>query len=465
MMNLSTWAQFAQGTLIGEDCTVSTLCTDSRNLQAGDVFVALKGPNFDGHTYLAEVAARGAVAAVVEHINEALNLPQIVVADTVQALGRIASGWRAQQFQGVLFAITGSCGKTTVKGLLKSICEQAGSTLATVGNLNNHLGVPLTLMQLRPSHQFAVVEMGASGPGEIAYLTQLAQPDVALVTNVLPAHVEGFGSLAAIRQEKLRIFDGLSLGLNNGLGAEGTAVINLDDAYASDALKHTGRKIAFSLNPPTTTAEHAGYKLSYAAQAQPKASGAWAFDWWIDGTHTHIELAVLGKHNLANALGAATMAHAAGIPTAAIQAGLAAFCGEKGRMQAKTTPTGALLIDDTYNANPGSVASAIAYLAERPGLRVLVLGDMKELGPNALDEHMAIGQLAASAGIQQLFTLGELSAASSEAFGPGAVHCSSHETLIAALQPLMTQNVVCLVKGSRSMRMERIVEALMVSDS
>lgn len=450
MMNLASWAEAAQGTLIGENRSARSVCIDSRTLKAGDVFFAVKGPNFDGHDYLAQAAQQGAAAVVVVRAEPTLNIPQILVADTVEALGKIASAWRAAYFHGTLFAITGSCGKTTVKGMLKSICEQAGSTLATTGNLNNHLGVPLTLLSLQPTHKFAVVEMGASGMGEIAYLTQLAVPDVALVNNVMAAHIEGFGSLASVREEKLRIYEGLK--------PNGIAVINLDDAYASEAMGLKYRKIGFSLNAQAVAD---GCLTSLADNANALDSGAWAFEWKIEGTQVSVKLAVLGKHNLANALAAASMAFAAGIPASAIQAGLAAFTGEKGRMQAKSTPTGAILIDDTYNANPGSVAAAIAYLAQRPGERILVLGDMKELGQNAAAEHAAIGQLARNSGVDQLFTCGNLTAAAAEAFGPKAQHFASQDALLAAVKPLMQSTTTCLIKGSRSARMEHIVEGLL----
>ncbi|HMW71099.1 MAG TPA: UDP-N-acetylmuramoyl-tripeptide--D-alanyl-D-alanine ligase [Cellvibrionaceae bacterium] len=460
MMNLTSWAAAAQGTLVGENRSVSSVCTDSRTLQAGDVFFALKGPNFDGHAYLAQVAAAGAAAAVVEQLDPSLGLPQILVADTVAALGKIASRWRQEHFHGTLFAITGSCGKTTVKGMLKSICEQAGATLATAGNLNNHLGVPLTLMQLRPPHQFAVIEMGASGRGEIAYLTALARPDVALVNNVQPAHVEGFGSLAAIREEKLRIFAGLA--------ENGTLVLNLDDNYVREAYDEIAaygqNKIGFSLQPSVPAGAPA-CRLSQALQAHSLPNGAWGFEWASGETHLPIELSVLGKHNIANALAAASMALAAGIAPAAIAAGLALFGGEKGRMQAKIAPTGAILIDDTYNANPGSVAAAIAYLAERPRPRILVLGDMKELGQDARAQHRNIGQLAQAAGVDQLYTVGGLSAAATEAFGPGAEHFPTQAALIAALKPVLNRATSCLIKGSRSARMEHIVEGLLALDA
>lgn len=456
MKNLLAWAAAAQGTLVGENRAVSRVCTDSRALQTGDVFIAIKGPHFDGHDYLPQVAAAGAAAAVVERLDTSLVLPQILVADAVVALGKIAHQWRVEHFHGTLFAITGSCGKTTVKGMLKSICEQAGRTLATAGNLNNHLGVPLTLMQLEPSHEYAVIEMGASGRGEIAYLTALAAPDVALVNNVQPAHVEGFGSLAGIREEKLRIYSGLS--------AQGTAVFNLDEAYAQEARAQIQalpqQKIGFSLQtaaPPGTPPCH----LSQAARLHRLPTGAWGFEWRLEESSIPLELAVLGKHNVANALAAASMAYAAGIAPQAIQAGLALFSGEKGRMQAKIAPTGAILIDDTYNANPGSVAAAIGYLAECASPRILVLGDMKELGHDALDEHRKIGQLARQAGIDQLYTVGDLSHAASEAFGLGAAHFSNQAALVAELQPLLSRTAHCLVKGSRSAHMERIVEGLM----
>lgn len=449
MMYLDTWARIAGGYLLGHNKLVGPVCTDSRALQVGDVFVAIKGPNFDGHQYLAEVAGQGAAAAVVQEPDPNLELPQVVVADTVAALGAIASTWRDEHFHGTLFAITGSCGKTTVKGMLRSICEQAGNTLATVGNLNNHLGVPLTLMKLRPTHQFAVIEMGASGLGEIAYLTHLAKPRIALVNNVMPAHIEGFGSLAAVREEKLRIYSGLS--------PAGTAIINLDDDYAACALKLGHRAIGYSLSGLSD----ASCISSSAQNIERKTSGAWGFTWVIEGISVPIKLAVLGQHNVANALAAATMAWAAGISTTAIASGLAACDGEKGRMQAKIAPTGAILVDDTYNANPGSVAAAIAYLSSCPGERILVLGDMKELGQAALAEHAAIGLLAKNSQVNRLFTCGELSAAATQAFGVGGQHFATQSALIEAIKPCMSATTTCLIKGSRSARMEIIVDGLL----
>lgn len=449
MMYLDTWAHIAGGYLLGHNKLVGPVCTDSRALQVGDVFIAIKGPNFDGHQYLAEVASKGAAAAVVQEPDPNLELPQVVVGDTVAALGAIASCWRDQHFHGTLFAITGSCGKTTVKGMLKSICEQAGNTLATVGNLNNHLGVPLTLMKLRPTHQFAVIEMGASGLGEIDYLTHLAKPQIAVVNNVMPAHIEGFGSLEAVREEKLRIYSGLS--------AAGTAIINLDDNYAGCALALGHQAIGFSVS----ALSDAPCRSSIANNIERKPSGVFGFDWVLDGTSVPITLAVLGQHNVANALAAATMAWAAGISAAAITRGLAAFDGEKGRMQAKIAPTGAILVDDTYNANPGSVAAAIAYLSSCPGERVLVLGDMKELGQGAQAEHAAMGLLAKKSQVDRLFTCGELSAAAAQAFGVGAQHFATQSALIEAIKPCMSATTTCLIKGSRSARMENIVDGLL----
>jgi UDP-N-acetylmuramoyl-tripeptide--D-alanyl-D-alanine ligase len=281
-----------------------------------------------------------------------------------------------------------------------------------------------------------------------------------LVNNVQPAHVEGFGSLAAIREEKLRIYAGLN--------ARGTMVLNLDDAYVREAYAtieaFTQPKIGFSLRLPAPT-DGPACRLSQAVELHNLPSGAWGFDWVIGETRLPICLSVLGKHNVANALAAASMAFAAGIAPETIAAGLAVFAGEKGRMQAKIAPTGAILIDDTYNANPGSVAAAIGYLAERPHPRILVLGDMKELGQDALAEHRKVGQLAQAAGIDQLYTVGDLSAAASEAFGSGAEHFSTQAALIAALKPELTRAASCLVKGSRSARMEHIVEGLLAVDS
>jgi UDP-N-acetylmuramoyl-tripeptide--D-alanyl-D-alanine ligase len=457
-MLFSTWAQAAQGQLMGADIDVGPISTDSRTLAPGDIYCALSGERFDGHAFLADALAKGAKAFILERPDPSLPVPQLQVAQVDRALGQIAHLWRKTQFTGVLFAITGSCGKTTVKGLLAAIAQEAGPSLATLGNLNNHLGVPMTLLKLRPEHRYAVIEMGASGLGEIAYLAQMAQPQVALVNNVMPAHVEGFGSLAAIAREKQSIYQ--------SLGTSGTAVINLDDPYSQDALRSTraSHQWAFSTQPTRALrhlAKAQDLSLSLATDARADAAGRMAFTWCIDGQQVPVQLQLIGQHNLGNALAAATLAYAGGIDPALIAAGLGRFSGEKGRMQAKTTPEGAILIDDTYNANPGSLAAAIDYLALCPSPRVLVLGDMKELGQDALAEHRRMGAYAAARGIEALFCCGDLSRATAEGFGQGGAHFDQQDTLLQALRARLAPGLTLLVKGSRSSRMENTVNGLL----
>lgn len=451
------WYHITQGQLGGGAAALGRACTDTRSLQPQDVFFALKGPQFDGHHFLKQAVEKGAGALVVEQANPALAVPQWVVPNVVQALGDVAQRHR-RVFTGPLVAITGSCGKTTLKGLLRDIFRQEGPTLATEGNLNNHIGVPLTLFNLTQQHRFAVIEMGASGQDEIAYLTHMAAPQIAMVNNVLAAHIEGFGSLAGVEAEKLRIYEGLS--------ADGTAVIALNEPYALKALAKTAafKQVVFAVNPSAerlALLQGRAIPLSLAHNVQLGEDGCASFDWHIQQQQVPIRLRVLGPHNVANALAAATCAWVAGASLTAIQAGLFAFTGEKGRMQAHRLPTGAILVDDTYNANPGSVAAAITYLAQRSGTRHLVLGDMKELGENAAAEHFKIGQMAKAQGLDVLWACGEFSGALADGFGQGARAFSEQALLATALAAYLQPHNTFLIKGSRSARMENIVNSLL----
>lgn len=447
--------------------TLSGVTTDSRTVTSGDLFVALKGERFDGHEFVAAARTKGCVAAMVR-LDSGLRtqglapagFPLLEVEDTRQALGKLAAYWRSR-FNMPLIAITGSNGKTTVKEMLALILQEAvarGSArsspldpqarvLATKGNLNNDIGVPLTLLGLRPSHRYAVVEMGTNHPGEIAYLTRLALPEVALVNNAAAAHLEGLGSVEAVARAKGEIFAGLKEG--------GIAVINADDEFAALwrglAAKH--RVVDFGLERRAGLT--AQYRLDkYESEVTlhtPQGDVA-------------LSLRVPGVHNVRNALAAAAAAVALNVEPQAIGAGLSRFDGIKGRLQRKPGGQGATLIDDTYNANPDSVRAALAVLGAATGKKILVLGDMGELGPGAAELHAAIGAEARRSGIDILLTLGELSAAAAKQYGEGARHFDSIEDLLAEISKLLAPGVTLLVKGSRFMQMERVVKELEVKD-
>ncbi|HUW49645.1 MAG TPA: UDP-N-acetylmuramoyl-tripeptide--D-alanyl-D-alanine ligase [Sulfuricella sp.] len=429
----------------GADAAFAGVTTDSRAVAAGDLFVALKGERFDGHDYVAQVIAQGAAAALVDHIDPAWgDFPLLVVADTRLALGALAGFWRSR-FTIPLVGLTGSSGKTTVKEMIAAILRtQAGdeAVLATRGNLNNDIGLPLTLLGLRDSHRYAVIEMGMNHPGEIAYLSRIAKPDVALITNAQAAHLAGLGTVEAVAHAKGEIFEGLAAG--------GTAVINADDPHAAlwQVLAAGHRTIRFSLNQPSEV----------SGTCRPLSFGSEIDMVTAEGKFT-VALPVPGEHNVRNALAAAAVAVALGIGNAAIATGLAKVASVKGRMQKNPCLHGATLIDDTYNANPASVRAAIAVLAGLPGRKVLVLGDMGELGEGARALHAEIGAVAKAAGIDHLFTLGDLSAAAAEAFGQGGRHFEYIEDLLHDIENLLAPEVVVLVKGSRFMQMERVVKS------
>ncbi len=454
-MGLQSVAEALGATLHNGDCTFSRISTDTRALEAGDLFLALRGENFDAHHFLALAAERGACGLVVEKADASLPLPQLQVDDTLKALGQIA-GLNRQRFNQPLIAITGSGGKTTVKGMLASILRRCGSVLATRGNLNNHIGVPLTLLELEGAHQFAVIEMGASALGEITYLCDLAQPQVALVTNVMAAHIEGFGSLDGVAAAKGEIYQGLV--------GSGHAVINADEPYAHQWLNQlpTHQVIRFSCEDATaevkvTAVEDLGFHGLSFELSTPLGAG-------------RVQMGIIGNHNLANAAAAAAAALAVGADLTAIVEGLEAFQPVAGRMHLKQAPSGAAVIDDSYNANPGSVRAAIEALMTEskrvPGRQsILVLGDLGELGPEARSLHSDLGHVARDAGINRLVTVGTLSQYAADAFGTGALHCEDHGEAISLLQTQMDKSTVVLVKGSRSARMETVVQALVAPSS
>ncbi len=419
--------------------------TDTRTLAAGTLFVALRGEHFDGHAYVAQAAERGAVALLVEHAVES-PLPQLVVRDTRLALGRLGAAWRLQ-CNTPLAAITGSNGKTTVKEMTRAILQQRGAVLATEGNLNNDIGVPLMLLRLTPEHRYAVIEMGANHPGEIAYLTELARPDAAVINNAAPAHLAGFGSVDGVAQAKGEIYDGLR---ENGI-----AVINADDRYAKlwHDLAGTHRQLSFGMEQGA----------DITAQWEPLANGS-RVRMQTPAGELDVVLPLPGRHNVMNALAATALALALEADLAAVSAGLGTMQPVGGRLQSRAGRQGSRLIDDSYNANPASLRAAIEVLAAQAGRRVLVLGDMGELGQQAEALHRDIGTAARAAGIDALYATGPLSLAAVAAFGEGARHYADHAALAAALQQELAPEVTVLIKGSRSARMERVVEALMAGE-
>jgi UDP-N-acetylmuramoyl-tripeptide--D-alanyl-D-alanine ligase len=428
--------------------------TDTRTIQPGDLFVALKGARFDAHDYVGDAIRKGAVAAVVDHRVDS-DLPQLVVADTLQALGQLGRHNRLG-FAGPLFAVTGSSGKTSVKEMLAAMLATRGHTLATRGNLNNEIGVPLTLLRLAPEHDYAVIELGASALGEIARTTRLALPHVAILTNALGAHLEGFGSLDNIVRAKSEIYEGLP--------EQGVGVVNADDPHAGywlERLEQLGRR-ALRFTIADNEAE------LYARNLRLTESGTWSFELTYGGEKVSVALGVMGRHNVANAAAAAAAWVAAGLPLAAAKAGLEAFRAVPGRLCPHRLPQGALLIDDSYNANPGAVKAAIDVLAALPAPRTLLLGDMAELGSEAVELHRGVGRYAAERGIDRLLTCGVLSQQAAEAAaeaGIAARHFAQFEDLLSALAQLDLHSGTLLAKGSRSAGMDRAVNALLKGEN
>lgn len=435
--------------LLGEDAEFTRVSTDTRTIAAGDLFVALKGEHFDGHDYLALAFEKGAVGAMV---SKALSTDKslLMVDDTLRGLGQLAVVW-ASQCAPRKVAITGSCGKTTLKEMLAAILQNAGPTLATQGNLNNEIGVPLTLLRLQPEHAFAVVECGANHMGEIAYTAGLVSPDVAIVNIVAPAHLDGFGSIDNVALAKGEIYGALK--------AEGVAVINLDDAYASQFLAQTAakRQLTFSLHNP-----HADIHVD-TMQIGP--GGLYAIRIQTPSTLLSVHLPLLGIHNVRNALAAVAIAHALNVSADAIVKGLEAVKPSKGRLYPVSDIAGFHLIDDTYNANPASIRAAIDVLAESGRPTCLVLGGMGELGESSDALHAQVGAYAAEKGIQAVYSLGPNAVFyrqgyEKQANGKGHFEiCSDHSAIAQALLK-NAQDKLILIKGSRSTTMEKVIEHL-----
>ncbi|WP_353188637.1 UDP-N-acetylmuramoyl-tripeptide--D-alanyl-D-alanine ligase [Pseudomonas sp.] len=443
-LTLSELTNALEARLIGADASFDGVSIDSRAIQPGQLFIALTGPRFDGHEYLNDVAGKGAVAALVEREVADSALPQLLVKDTRQALGQLGALNRAAFTQPVA-AVTGSSGKTTVKEMLASILRTRGPVLATRGNLNNDLGVPLTLIELAPEHTSAVIELGASRLGEIAYTVGLTKPHVAILNNAGTAHVGEFGGPEKIVEAKGEIIEGLA--------ADGIAVLNLDDkAFGIWRTRAAGRQVlTFALSNSEAN--------FHASDLATDARGCPAFNVHTPEGSERVQLNLLGTHNVANALAAAAAAHALGVSLFGIATGLGAVQPVKGRTVAQLAKNGMRVIDDTYNANPTSMCAAVDILAGFSGRTVLVLGDIGELGDWAEQGHRDVGEYARGK-VSALYAVGPNMVHAVNAFGEQAQHFGTQAELIQALAAEQDTNTTILIKGSRSAAMENIVAAL-----
>lgn len=445
MMNLSEAAKALNARHVGADVPFSSVGSDSRSISAGQLFVALKGANFDGNTFAAEAIKKGATAVMLSDASIEVQ-PALIVPDTRLALGELAKYWRGR-FNVPVVAITGSNGKTTTKEMLVAILSVVAKSKdrvhATYGNLNNDIGLPLTMLKMNVGHAYVVVEMGMNHLGEIDYLTHIAKPDVAVINNAGTAHIGELGSRENIAKAKGEIFAGLT--------TDGVAVINADNEFSPywKSLNTQRKVVTFGLKN----------KADVCATYQ-EVDGVNQVDLSTPNGKVSFKLNLQGAHNVSNALAASAAAYALGVSNADIAKGLEHFSGVYGRLERKDAKNGAVLIDDTYNANPDSVKAAIDVLAKMAGEKILVLGDMGELGTDAKTMHAEIGAYAKAAGLKTLYCLGELSMGIVKAFGAGAQHCESPEEIADALLPKLTGSTTVLVKGSRFMQMERVVALL-----
>ncbi|CAM4416207.1 MAG: UDP-N-acetylmuramoyl-tripeptide--D-alanyl-D-alanine ligase [Legionellaceae bacterium] len=429
----------------GSDMKIHTLCTDTRYLQPGDVFLALQGLHFNGHDFIAEAEQKGAAAVIVSQEVTTV-LPLLRVSDTRIALGKIAQLHR-QTLNMDCVAITGSCGKTTTKTLMAAVLSQQGKTLATQGTLNNDIGVPLTLLRLNKEYEYAVIELGANHRGEIAYIAEMTVPNIAIITNAGPVHLEGFKTIEGVAKAKGEIYQFLT--------QEGIAIINADDPFAnywksqikSQAILTFGFHAAADIT--ATNIRNSDGVSSHFDLVTPKGS--------ID-----IELRLIGEHNISNALAVAAAAIGLDIPLTVIKTGLESIVTIDKRLVQKPGLNGGLIIDDSYNANPFAFKIAIELLSKRKDEKILVMGDMGELGSEALNYHAEVGRMAKAAGIDHFFSVGPLSENAASAFGQTGKHYLNQEALIQALKPHLRKGVTVLVKGSRSAKMENVVAELIV---
>lgn len=443
-VSLKTLAEITGGTLHGSDLTLNDVTTDTRKVTAGSLFVALVGERFDAHDFAGEAIANGAQALLVsKHLP--VPMPQVVVEDTRIAFGRLGA-WVRQQSTARVVALTGSSGKTSVKEMTAAILRQCGEMLYTAGNLNNDYGVPMTLLRLTAEHQYAVIELGANHQGEIAYTTDLVKPESALVNNLAAAHLEGFGSLAGVAKAKGEIFQGLP--------AHGIAILNAESNDWPNWQSTLQDKTVWRFSPQAAECDFSASDIRIAQ----------------DGTHfvmntprgtAEIVLPLPGRHNIANALAAAALALSVDAPLSAVQQGLKNLQSVPGRLFPVRLSAHQLLLDDSYNANVGSMTAAVQVLSEMPGYQVLVAGDMAELGKETEKCHREIGEAAREAGLDRVLTCGKFSHFISESSGVGE-HFSDKTALTERLRELLSQHseITVLIKGSRSAAMEQVVQSL-----
>jgi UDP-N-acetylmuramoyl-tripeptide--D-alanyl-D-alanine ligase len=443
---LGDLAQITGGRLVGASIPFTSTSTDSRSLSAGALFVALRGPSFDGHEFVAAALQRGAVGALVHH-ELSIAIPQVVVGDSLRALSAFAHAWR-REFEIPVVAITGSNGKTTTKEMIGAILARRGPCLVTQGNLNNHIGVPLTLLRLTAEHRSAVIEMGANHQGEIAGLTAIAEPTIGVITNAGAAHLEGFGGLDGVARGKGELL--------RALPTTGVAIVNADDEFAGFWRETTSAARVFTFG----LADAADF-LARNVRTQMSTAG-FRFEFELQtpaGVHA-CKLALAGVHNLRNALGAAAAAFAAGASLDNIVAGLGAMRAVSGRLNLLPAIHGGFLLDDSYNANPSSLRAGIDALTAVSGEHWLVLGDMLELGEGDNALHAEMGNYARDAGVKKLFAVGPRARFAVDAFGPGAEWFADVEALIAKVQSQLQPSVTVLIKGSRANRLERVAAGL-----
>jgi UDP-N-acetylmuramoyl-tripeptide--D-alanyl-D-alanine ligase len=445
-MYLSKLAEVLRAELKGDDRMISSVNTNTRELMPGQLFIALKGSQFDGHDFLPIACEKKAAGTIVSQALD-LPIPTIQVPDTRLALGQIAAYHRSK-FNLPIIAVTGSCGKTTTKTMIASILSQVGPTLAPIKSFNNDVGLPLTLLQLDEGHHYAVLEMGANHPNEIAYLSKITRQNIAVITNVAAAHLENFGTLEGVARTKGEIYE--------ALGSKGIAILNADDAFA-DYWRGiiTGRQhITFGIKNKADVV---------AKNIQLDEKGSATFEVYYPDGKLFIHLPFLGMHNVMNTLAAISATLAVGIPPDAMVKGIAHLSPIAGRLVEHKGLEGAVIIDDTYNANPSSVAAALEVIAKRKGDKIFVLGDMAELGHDGKKFHDDIGKIARKLGINKLYAYGQLSCSAVSAFGTNGFHFDKQTDLINALKSTLHPNTTVLIKGSRLMQMENIVDAMLVT--
>jgi UDP-N-acetylmuramoyl-tripeptide--D-alanyl-D-alanine ligase len=459
-MMLSECALCIHGELIGEDVAVTSVSIDTRAIQPGQLYVAIKGENYDGNDFVLQAEQAGASAAIV-HKGVTANVPHIIVDDTRLALAELAGAWRMQLAAPktdrlpalAVVGITGSNGKTTVKEMIAAILGVNAQVLYTQGNLNNDIGVPLTLLRLNEHHQYAVIEMGANHPGEIAYTSRYAQPDVAVITNAGPAHLEGFGSIEGVAKSKGEVFQTLK--------PQGTAVVNKDDAFYDYWQSVVGERksISFGFNSDAdVTARDVKTEI---LQTTAGARFATHFEMLARNDNVEINLRLAGSHNVNNALAASAAAIALGIELNQIKQGLESLLPVKGRLQPLIGQLGNIVIDDTYNANAASLEAGLDVLVQCPGQPWLIMGAFGEQGPSSEKIHHDIGKLIKAKGVLRLMAVGVDARSTVQAFGQGGSFFDTQNELIDALKSELKGDEALLIKGSRAQRMEHVSSALL----